>query len=345
MAGLRWSGNLLSALAGALATAAAADGPRPVAEGTLELEDEWVFQASDPEAELNDALATLDLDAALLWPGGSGLYATVVAEPVRDPERDRFFGDTGIFVEELYLQLHAAGATLRAGKFTPLFGLIAEREPGLYGDELAGDYELSERIGIEAALPYRAFGTDHVLTAATFIADRTALGGSLFTARERLRRGAGGVSNTPGPGSFALSSTGGTGATAWTAGIRYQGAGEGDEADEYGAVLGLDHRVALWGRPVGLTAELAHFPRFDGEHARATLLTLGAGIGIGGAWITLYAGAGGGPAAPIQRFAAAAVELPLAEDVTIAAGYRFLDEDEAQSHTLGLRLTYEFGFD
>lgn len=312
-------------------------------EGSLEIEDERVFAAPDPEAELNDLRATLDLDAAAVRPDGSGLYATAVLEPVRDPDSDRAFGDTGVYFEEVFLQVALGPAELRAGKIGPVFGLIEAREPGLYGDELAGDYELSERIGLEASLPFQALGGEHVLTAATFVADRTPLSGALFTSRERLRRRDGGVSNTARPGSFALSAAGEFGDTAYSAGVRVQSAGRGDEADEQGAVFGLARETEVFDTALVLAAEAAHFPRFDGERESASFLTVGSEVALGPAWLTLYAGLRDGTGAPADRLATLAVEVPIGEVLAFAAAYRFLEEEGAPTHALGLRLTYEFG--
>lgn len=318
--------------------------PEFLAEVSIELEDEFIFRSTDAEAELNDALATVETDAVLAWPNGTGFYLTTVLEPVKDPEGDRYFNDFGLYLEQAYLAFPMRGTRIRAGKFNPVFGAASDLAPGLYGDELAGDYELAERLGVGVEVPFDAFGGSHLFHVATFVADRTMLSGSLFTARDRLRRRDGGVSNTARPGSFTVASTGNVGRTGYALGVRLQSRGAGDEADEYGGVIGLSRGAEIAGREVELFGEAAHFPNFDGANESTTFLTLGAEAEVGALSVSTAYGLRQGETGSADHVATVSAEWPLGKDLSLEAAYRFLDEEGERSHTLGLQLSYAFSF-
>jgi hypothetical protein len=318
------------------------EGPRFLADLSIEIEDEYVFRSTDKQAELNDLYGKVEADLALLFPGGSGLRATAVFEPVIDPVDDRYFEDYGLYLEELYLAVPAGAAKLRIGKFNPVFGAASDLAPGLYGDELAGDYELTERLGIELGIPFRALGGEHGISASAFLADRTPLSDSLFESRGPLRRDDGGVSNTGGPESFAVALAGGIGATGYNLGLRYQTAGDEEETDEYGAVLGLTHSFEAGPFEPTLFGEVAWFPDYDGERARAGYLSLGAEIGLGDLSLSGVYGLRDIEHAPIDRLTTVSLEYALSEAFTIGGGYRYLRAEGERQHVVGLLLTCEF---
>ena len=175
----------------ATASPASADGawPNLLADISIEIENEYVFRSSVPEAEINDTFATVEADLGFAFDYGTGLYATAILEPVVDPEKDRFFEDFGLYLEELYFDYRIGDGGVRFGKFNPDFGIAEDVAPGIYGDDLTGDYELDERIGASIDVPFEALGGSHVASFTAFMADTTVLSDSLFTNRGRLRRG------------------------------------------------------------------------------------------------------------------------------------------------------------
>lgn len=329
----------------ASAAPASADGvwPTLLADFSIEIEDEYVFRSSDLEMELNDAFATVEGELALAFDSGTGLYATATFEPVTDPEGDRFFEDFGLYLEELFFTYRIGEGGFRIGKFNPDFGIANDAAPGLYGDDLAGDYELEERIGVSVDVPFEAFGGAHVLSATAFMADTTPLSDSLFTSRGRLRREDGGVSNTGFPESFVLSAAGEIEGTGYNLGLRYQGAGTGDEADEYGAVAGLIRDIDLAGIETTLFGEFAYFPRFDSGRESARFLTLGAEAAFGDFSLSAVYGLRKIEDLPSDRLATISLEYELNDRLSIGAGYRFLRAEGETGHTVGVLLTYEFG--
>ncbi len=347
----------------ASASPASAGGAWPtlLADFSIEIEDEYVFRSSDPETELNDAFVTVEGEIALAFGGGTGLYVTPIFEPVIDPEGDRFFEDFGLYLEELFFAYRVGEGGFRIGKFDPVFGLAEDVAPGIYGDNLAGDYELTERIGASIDVPFEALGGTHVASVTAFMADTTVRSDSLFTSRGRLRRADGGVSNTAYPDSFVLSLAGEIEGTGYSLGIRRQSAGrsgnadedgnaeedgEADEdgnTDEYGGVVGLTRTVDLAGIETTLFGELAYFPQFDGGRESVRFLTLGAETYLGDFALSAVYGLRKVEGSSADDIATVSLEYELRDGLSIGAGYRFLQEEGETTHTVGLLLTYEFG--
>jgi hypothetical protein len=339
----------------AFAAPASADGvwPNILAEFSIEIEDEYVFRSSDPEMELNDAFATIESELALAFDSGTGLYAKATFEPVTDPEGDRFFEDFGLYLEELFLAYRIGEGGFRIGKFDPNFGLAEDAAPELYGDDLAGDYELEERIGVSIDVPFDALGGTHVASVTAFTADTTVLSDSLFTSRGRLRRADGGVSNTAYPESFVLSLAGEIEGTGYSLGFRRQSAGtngnadedgEADEdgnTDEYGGVVGLTRTVDLAGIETTLFGELAYFPHFDGGRESVRFLTVGAEADLGDFVLPAVYGLRKVEGSSADEIATVSLEYELRDGLSISAGYRFLQEEGETIHTVGLLLNYE----
>src|SRR3546814_21075551 len=68
--------------------------------------------------------------------------------------------------------------------------------PGIWGTDLAEDYELAEQIGVAGDLRFGGEGVGkHALTLGTFFADTTFLSRSAFTDRGRTRLSDGGAGN------------------------------------------------------------------------------------------------------------------------------------------------------
>jgi len=245
----------------------------------------------------------------------------------------------------VYFGLAAGPGFLILGKFDPVFGTAGDNMPGIYGGDIAGDYELDERIGAAVSLPFEALGGEHTLSIATFVADTTALSGSLFTRRERLHRSDGGVSNTGRPESLAVALGGGFGGTGYNLGIRYQGVEGEDTAAEYGAVAGLAHEFEAGPAEIALFGEGAWFPDYDGATERAWFLTTGAEAGIGDFALSGVLGLGDTGAGPADRLATTTLEYVIADGLTASIGYRYLREDGVKSHTAGALLTWDFSLE
>lgn len=138
------------------------------------------------------------------------------------------------------------------GKFGPNFGIAWDAAPGVYGTDLAEEYELAERIGLgaSASASYEDAGLgSHTLSASTFFLDTSGLACSAFTRRQKTRRDDGGPGNTQGFDSFAVGLDGTDFGVA--AGLRYhvsfvlQGKGADGEKDETSYAGALEYAIDL----------------------------------------------------------------------------------------------------
>ncbi len=95
---------------------------------------------------------------------------------------EAYFEDIGVFVETLGLAYQFGAVTLFGGKFNPTFGIAWDVAPGIYGADLADDYELTERIGGGGAVTLGGgdFGR-HTLTGQVFFLDTSVLSQSWGT--------------------------------------------------------------------------------------------------------------------------------------------------------------------
>ena len=82
-------------------------------------------------------------------------------EPVQDPDPgdDRFLEDHGLYAEELFVNYETGHFAGYAGKFNPSFGTAWDLAPGIFGTDLAEDYEITERIGLGGALKFGGEGS------------------------------------------------------------------------------------------------------------------------------------------------------------------------------------------
>lgn len=327
------------------AAAEAAPGvfPRLTYGVAIELEDDWTFDATDSAAEINDLYPTVEAALGLEFAPGTGIYSSLVFEPVRDPVDDREFEDLGLYAEELYGQIDLGPAALRAGKFNPAFGFAWDAAPGIFGTDFAEDYELTERIGAGIAVPFEALGGEHTLSGALFMADRTFLSNSLFTERGNLDEADGGPSNTDAPESFAISLDGEIAPLTYTAGMRYQAGGEGDPGDELGFVSGLIWTTEAGPGELELLAEAAYLKDAEASTDNAAYFTFGAAYGIDRVTVSGVYGIRDLDSAPSDEFATATVEYELVDGLSAGIGYRYGDEEGEESHTVGFLLAYEFG--
>jgi len=161
-----------------------------------------------------------EVDLALRLTEGLSLKATVIMQPVRDDGGDQYFKDHAVFLQQLLATYSIDGFTVFAGKFNPRFGIAWSYAQGVYAEEYAQDYEVTERIGLGVAYTLKtpSLGT-HRLEASTFFSDTTALSNSIITRPKftdpfaerygRNRKSYGGASNTESLDSFNVVLQGG----------------------------------------------------------------------------------------------------------------------------------------
>ena len=306
------------------------------AEFVIEIENDYTFDSSNPDNELNDTFATIEGALSFSLGPDTAINATLLIEPVLDATGDRFFEDHGLYAEELFLSHEYRGVEFVLGKFNPAFGMAWDVAPGIFGVDFAEDYELTERLGASATAPL--FGDSHFVTVSVFQADRTILSDSIGEERGQLSLPSGGPSNTTGLESIAVSFHGEFGDTAYNVGFQKQEAGLGDASDQLGYVVGVTHTI----NTVELLGEIAFFDDFDGSASSAFYTTLGIAVPVGPVTLSGVYAHRDIDGAPTDDLFTVSAEMELAQGLTGAIGYRWADEGGDENQTFGTLLVYEF---
>lgn len=241
-------------------------------EGELELGVEAVVSSDTAGNEITDGYGVLELGGSLSFGANGSGFFTIVGESVEDPTDDRLLEDIGFYVEEIGVAFDLGTATsIAIGKVNPSFGRTFDDAGGLFADTVAGDYELTEQIGVfvESELT-----TDGTLSFGVFYADDTFLSRSIGTDRGRNSSDAGGAGNTGRLDNVALTWTQEYKNNTFQIGARHLSAGTGDAHDETGLVASVSHDFS---DQFYVFAEAAHFSNFGGGADDATYLTLNAG--------------------------------------------------------------------
>lgn len=334
--------------------------------GYAELNSDWYFPSDASTDNSIDVHPKSEVEVKVTPFDNFSVLTNIVTEPVFDPVagEDRYFEDTGTYVEVLQGQAEIGALTVFGGKIHPAFGRAWDVTPGLHGTDLAEDYELSERIGGGASIAFDALGAKNALSFSAFTADRTILSESLFTNRGRLHLSDGGAGNADGIASVAVSLDGCLGAEidacysegnfGYQIAGRYQKGGEDSDGDEVGVVGSLNKSFAIGeGSSVILFGELAWFQHFDGGSDDALALT-GSGALRNGpftyslAYTQFRALVTGEADETEHQFDATAIYsfgdvVSVAGEVwSVGAGYTFDRGDDEDTHIVGLRLRADF---
>ena len=296
--------------------------------------------------------ATIEYGFSLRLTDGWTVNLDAVVEPVVDPVGDEAFEGEDAFAETLYVQYAGEQFTAYAGKINPVFGSAADLAPGLYGVEAGEGYQLTEALGVGGDVSLSGLlnlDGDHVLSAAIFTADRTFLSGSLGGLREELQLADGGLMNTRGVKSVAVSLDGvlvnGLG---YTLGHRRLATDTVGETDENTTVFGLNYTFPEdSGLALSLVGEIAASRNADGiDGANRDFYTAGGQLGLGDWFVNAIASGWNENAAAGDadvRKLELSVGRGLAENLTLEFGVQDVRESGASETIIGARLAYEFG--
>jgi len=290
-----------------------------------------------------------------------------VTEPVIEPEpgKDQIFSDIGTYVEVLQAQYDVGQLSIWGGKIHPAFGRAWDVTPGLHGTDLAETYELAERLGGGAGFNFEAAGLANRFEVSAFTVDRTFLSESLFTNRGRTALADGGAGNTKGVSSFSAALGGcmeaevdgcyDEGSFGYQIAARYQTGGRGSEGNEFGFSGSLNKAFSLGEEAMlRLFAETAWFRNFDGGADDVFAITSSSALELGQITYSV---------AYSQLRVLVEGEVDVAEHLidttamydlgehasitgekwSIGAGYAYDRADGENSHSIGLRLSSEFG--
>ena len=216
----------------------AADSPAFSGEGVIEMQ-------SEQDKDRHQLFLRTEVAPTLRLSEEIHIDGVFVLEPIHDaaPGQDAFFKDEGIFAEEIKINFTHGPWSAFAGKFNPGFGIAWDYGRGIWSEDFAEDYEITEKIGFGGgyALQTYALGT-HQLNLSTFFADTSVLSQSLVTKRGRTHTEDGGASNTEDFSSFVAAvesdDAGGIENVRYKLGYRHLGS---DDDDETGWVLMLGH--------------------------------------------------------------------------------------------------------
>lgn len=191
--------------------------PKISGDVAMELQNDYAFSSDDPTVEFNNLTAKAEAGLNVAFTKEFSINAGLVFEQVQEPPvsgDDRFFDDQGLYVEALTMDYQTDTLHLSAGKMGVNFGKAWDVTPGVFGTDLAEEYELAENLGALAAYTFD-LGTagTHAITAQVFTADTSSLAESAFTRRVKTREADGGPGNTGDLTSFGFALDGGNFAT------------------------------------------------------------------------------------------------------------------------------------
>ncbi|MGH1399410.1 MAG: hypothetical protein ACRBCT_09370 [Alphaproteobacteria bacterium] len=289
--------NTLLATSVLIAGAAFPAAAEPVISGevVMELQNEYTADSDDATTdEYNNLFFRTEVAPTVRINENFFIDGVAVFEPIqdRDPSDDNFFDNEGAFVEELKLNYENGNWAAWAGKFNPGFGIAWDFGRGIWSEDFAEDYEITEKIGVGAGYTFdtNGFGA-HTLAAHTFFADTTFLSRSVVTSRGETDKSDGGVSNTEDFSSFVVSLEGedlaGVENLYYKLAYRNQSEGDADVGtdNETGVAVTLGHVVPVSDR-VSLDGlvEYVDINNFEGGSADNTYFTASLVTTIDDAW-------------------------------------------------------------
>ncbi len=190
--------------------AAADDAHLPKLSGSIsfEVQNDFAYASDDASKEFNNLFATIEPQLKLSLTDNvsinSGLVFEQIQAPTANGDNQTFVGH-GAYIESLTLDFQDETTHLSAGKMHVNFGKAWDTTPGIFGADLAGEYEMAENIALLAAYNHNfGAGGKHKVTAQSFMLDTSGLAESAFTRRKKTREGAGGPGNTGDFSSFAI---------------------------------------------------------------------------------------------------------------------------------------------
>ncbi len=245
----------------------------PTLSGEFVLESQFEKEVHDSRNNERDRLfARAELASALQLNEHFYIDSVTVLEPVFDATigENRFFDDEGVFIEEIKLNYENGPWGAFIGKFNPAFGIAWDYGRGIWSEDFAEDYEITEKIGLGGAYQFELADMGaHRFTFSTFFTDTSFLSRSIVQDRSTLKRQDGGASNTENFSSYVVSLDGKQVADiknlSYHLAFRHLGRGVGDVDDEQGVAANLNYLIPVsdeW--ESDLLLELASISHFNG---------------------------------------------------------------------------------
>lgn len=256
-------------------------------EAVFELQLEDTYDADSSTEEQTTLFGRIEVAPELQLPAGFLVDGVIVFEPVKGPDTpgdNSYFENEGVFVEEFKLNYEPNSLSLFAGKFNPAFGTAWDYGRGIWSEDFAEDYEITEKLGLGAAYTYETESSGaYTVSSSAFFADTSFLTDSTITHRERVRKEDGGASNTEDFSSFALAldveEIAGISGLSYHTAYRYLAEGDADDnGSETGFVFGVGYLIPVSDvLEFDTLAEYTEISNFDGapedrQYAYASLI-------------------------------------------------------------------------
>ena len=266
---------------------------------SLTLQSDQTLNRANDIPPFNNTYSEPQLD----WYVNAGQHFSVNGlfkmEQVRSVTKSDIFEGEGAYAEQLYATVAFDPVFVYGGKIHPRFGRAWDDTPGVFGTDLAEDYELVEKLGVGAAVDLRWMGL-HTLSFEAFAADTSFLSNSIFARPKitdpdvlrpgRLHRDDGGVSNTGTPNNYAVALSGRTlpGMTGFSYNIGWaiqRGSDVGAELTERSFVVGAHWELPVTSRITAVPIfEYAHVNNQGGADVRADYITAAVAFELGQGW-------------------------------------------------------------
>lgn len=327
------------------------------ADVVMELQTEQTLGSDDSSNEHNNTFWRTEVAPTVRLNDSFFIDGVAVLEPVRDFDVDEnnFFEEEGAFVEELKLNYENGPWAAFAGKFNPGFGIAWDYGRGIWGEDFAEDYEITEKIGVGASYTFEG-GGEHTLTGSTFFADTSFLSDSVGNRRGDTDKSDGGVSNTEDFSSFVVALEGDDVFEVedlyYKLGYRHLAEGDADVDgnDENGFEATAGYTFPISGRvKADALVEYVDISHFEGSENDNRYFTASVVTKIDDAWnVTLgYTGrtvdVDGGDDVDDHLFQASG-GYDFGNGLTLEAGWRNTQEGGDDTNMIGGLARYSFSF-
>jgi len=331
--------------------------PRLLGTATVEIEQDWTPKADDADRETADLYANIDSFLRLQLSPELNLQSDLIFEPIEDSQQNyRAFEGHGLTVETLAAEYEDEAGSVKFGKFDPIEG-IWDRATRFFDSFIDDDFDVSESIAARGQLAVQgaAIGA-HSLTGSTFFADTSILSNPMFSDERRLDQRDGGLANTERFDNAVITvsaeSLSFLPQAGYALGLARRSAGTTESRDETALFAGLyglvepDDDIEIEGFLQVLRLENA-----GGEDGSAVSYLVGGAVSLDN-WQFLTSHSARFRDDP-DRGGALRTDL----DWQVSAGYifeagfyvygayRFGDDADGESHTLGAFIGYELDFD
>ncbi len=186
--------------------------PSVSGELVTELQSEFRSNSDDTAIDnTNRAFARSELAPKIAFTENFYVDGVLVFEPFAQEGADNsgddiWFDRHGLFAEELKFNFEKDNYAVWAGKFNPGFGTAWDYGRGIWSEDFAEGYEITQKIGLGGSYTYEneKLG-NHTLSATSFFADTTALSKGTISGLDKAKLADGGAGNTEDLSSFTVS--------------------------------------------------------------------------------------------------------------------------------------------